>query len=1049
MNIMKKSAISEILMRQLRRRVTKRVMLLPVLLFLFAAGGIAQNITVKGKVTSNTGTPVEGASVTLKGTGTGTSTDAEGNFQLSAPSNGKLIISSVNFAEREVAINGRTNINITLESADNLLTNVIVVGYGTQRKADVTGSLVRVDEKALREVPVANLTQALTGRAAGIDIARTSVRPGQAGQIRIRGNRSLTGSNDPLLVVDGIPYGGDINDLNPDDIASVDILKDASATAIYGSRGASGVIIITTKRGSRSGKALLSVNSYFGVSEITDQYNMMNSQEFAKYRTDAQYSGGNTADEQAGLANGTNTDWQGLVYQKGYISNNEISISGGNAETQYGLSGGYYRETGIFDFISFDRYTLRATIDQKIGKRIKIGLNSLNTLSYNHGGGINPMYAILRTAPMISPYLPDGSLNYKPALGSVDEPFYTNPLLLKGNKDIMKDVTRRLRTFNSLYGEIEIIKGLKYRLNVGLDFRHQYRGIYNGAGAFTNATSILDQQGTVNPLLNNASIINDEAWSYLIENIVTYERTFNAKHRLNFTGLYSTQEFQNFGSGFNATGIPANYIQEYNFLQAGTVTVAGAGNNSFSKQGLLSYMGRANYVYDNKYLLTATIRRDGSSVLSPGSQWFTYPAVAVGWNVNNEQFMSGVDFVSNLKLRLGWGKTSNQGIAPYSTLGGLSTNFYNYGSSNITGYFVSSLPNKDLKWESTTNKNIGIDFEILNRRLSGTIDYYSQETKDILVNKSLPISNGATSFVTNAAKTKGHGLEISLSSVNIKSASGFTWETDFNFTINREEIVELEDPAKKQDIGNGWFVGHPLTVIYDFKKIGIWQTSEAAEATSFGSKPGRIKIADLDKSGSITAADRMIIGDFQPDWIGGMTNRFSYKNFDLSFVAFARWGGDVVVTYFQSNAGGTGGYPFFGQGRANVFKYDYWTPTNPTNDFPQPDGNTNNADYYSTLGYRDGTFIKMRSINLGYTLPSSLCKRFGINSLRMYLQAQNPFIVYSPLVRDGYGIDPEGTGFGNALASQGGGTTAPGRAITIGIQTPPTRSWILGINLKL
>lgn len=1020
-----------------------------ILLFFFVQNinGYSQSsIHVKGKIVNETDQPVSGASISLVGGSVGTSSNDTGEFEISVPTGSTLIVSSVGFVTQNVKVNGNQFLNVTLKATAKGLEEVVVVGYGTQKRTDVTGSLVSVDEKALKEVPVANLTQALTGRAAGIDVARSSTRPGQAGQIRIRGERSLTGSNDPLLIVDGIPFGGNINDLSTDDIANVEILKDASATAIYGSRGSSGVILITTKRGTRTGKPVLSVNSYYGISQITREYPMMNAKEFAQYRIDADYSGGNTADEEQGLANGTDTDWQKLVYQNGHITDNQISVAGGDANTQYGLGAGFYQEKGVFDFISLDRFNLRATIDQKIGRRIKIGLNTLNSLSYNNGQGLNPMYAVLRMAPMQSPYLPDGTLNYLPAAGSVDATAYTNPLLLKGNSDIMKDRQRRLRTFNSLYGEVEIVKGLKYRINVGLDFSQQYRGVYNGAGSFFNPASILDQNGTLNPLQNNASITNGEAWSYLIENLLTYGATIREKHRITFTGLFSIQQNQNFSSDFNAIGIPANYMQEYNYLQAGSVTVD-VNNNGYVKQGLLSYMGRLNYAYDNRFLVTATVRQDGSSVLSPGHQWFTYPAVALGWNISNEKFMPEADFISSLKLRVGWGTTSNQGIAPYSTLGGLSTNFYNYGATNVTGYFVSSLPNPNLKWESTTNTNVGIDFGLFKNRLTGSFDVYSQKTKDILVNKSLPISNGATSFVTNAAKTKGHGIELSLSSVNVKSNGGLSWFTDFNFTINRDEIVELADPTLKQDLGNGWFVGHPLTVIYDFEKIGIWQTKEADEAASYNSKPGRIKIADLNHNGEIDAGDRKVLGSFQPDWIAGFTNRITYKDFDFSFVMFARWGGTVVNQLVQGASGG-GPYGFFGQGRSNVIKYNYWTPDNPTNDFPKPDGRTLNADYYSTLGYMDGSFIKMRSINLGYTLPDKVSGRLGIQSLRVYMTAQEPFIVYSPLVKKGYGIDPEGTRFGGALASQGGVEGAPGRAITINVQTPPTRAWILGVNLK-
>lgn len=1018
-----------------------------IFLFILNYDSLSQNIIhVKGKIVDDTGQPVIGASISVAGGTTGASSNDLGEFEISAAIRSTLNISSVGYSTQSVRINNNQFLNIVLKATTKGLEEVIVVGYGTQRKSDVTGSIVRVDEKALKEVPVANLTQALTGRAAGIDIARSSTRPGQAGQIRIRGSRSLTGSNDPLLVVDGIPFGGSINDLSPDDIANIEVLKDASATAIYGSRGSNGVILITTKRGTKSGKPTISVNSYYGISQVTNKYPMMNAKEFAQYRIDAAYSGGNTADEQLGLEEGVDTDWQGEVYQNGNITDNQISLAGGNSSTQYGLGVGFYQENGIMNFISLDRGNLRATIDQKIGNRIKIGLNTLNSLSYNNGQGLNPMYAILRMAPMQSPYLEDGTLNYLPASGSVDATAYTNPLLLNGNKDIMKDRQRRLRTFNSLYGEVELFKGLKYRINIGLDFSQQYTGKFNGSGSFFNPSSILDQHGTLNPLQNNAGVANREDWSYLIENLLTYETTIKEKHRITFTGLFSSQGIQNFSSSFNATGIPANYMQEYNYLQATNVLVD-VNNNGYVKQGLLSYMGRLNYSYDNRFLLTATVRQDGSSVLSPGHQWFTYPAIALGWNLSNEDFMSGLDFISNLKLRAGWGTTSNQGIAPYSTLGSLSTNFYSYGATNVTGYFVSALPNADLKWESTTNTNFGIDFGLFGNRITGSLDVYTQKTKDILVNKSLPISNGATSYVTNAAKTKGHGIELNLSSVNVKSNNGFSWATDFNFTVNREEIVELADPTLKQDIGNGWFVGQPLTVIYDFKNIGVWQTNELEKANSYKSKPGRIKIEDVNKNDEIDAGDRVILGNFQPDWIAGMTNRLNFKNFDFSFVMFARWGAMVVNKFFQGASGG-GPYGFFGQGRSNVIKYNYWTPTNPTNEFPEPDGKNLNADYYSTLGYMDGSFIKMRSINLGYMLPDKLCSKLNVESLRIYLTAQNPFIIYSPMVNKGYGIDPEGTQIGGALESQGGAAGAPGRAITIGVQTPPTRAWIVGLNLR-
>lgn len=1007
----------------------------------------AQSITVSGTVSDENGEGIPGATILVKGTSTGTATDVNGYYSLSAAPDAILVVTYIGYQTTEVAVNGLAMVNISIVPTASSLEEIVVTGYGTQKRRDVTGSIVSIKEQTLREVPSANVIGALQGQIPGVDIARNGVRPGTAGSIRIRGNRSLgrtagenEAQNSPLIIVDGIPFGGSINDLNPDDIAGLEVLKDASATAIYGSRGSNGVILITTKRG-KPGKAQISYNGYVGQVNQTDQYRLLTGPEFKKFKEDARYNagGGNvefSVDEMAGIANGTSTDWYDLIYQSGSVMNHELSVAGGSETTQFGLSGGFYKETGNLPGISFNRASIRSTIDSRIGNRIKVGLNTLNTLSNNHGEGINPMFNIMRISPLLSPYLPDGSINLFPLLGTVDGTATANPLTLN-NKDAIKDNRRRIRTFNSLYGEVDLIKGLKYRANIGLDYRQDYRGQYRGTNTIINPSG-----------QTQANIDNGEAWSYVIENLLTYEKSFADRHRLTLTGLFSAQEDQGFSSAFQATSLPADYVQEYNFTLANSVVVNNNGNG-YSKRGLVSYMGRLNYVLDDKYLLTATLRRDGSSVLSPGNQWFTYPAVAVGWNIANEGFLKNSKFITQLKLRLGWGITSNQSVQPYGTLGGLSRNNYNFGATNVLGYFVSALPNKNLKWESTTNQNLGLDFGLFRDRIVGSIDVYTQNTKDILVSKSLPISNGAGSFLTNAAQTKGNGVEVSISSMNVQTSGGFRWSTDFNFSINREEIVALEEPGKLRDIGNGWFVGQPLTVIYDFKKLGVWQTSELEEAKKYNSIPGRIKLEDANNDGKIDANDMQVLGSFQPDWIGGMTNRISYKNFELSAVMFARMGGNVVATYFQSNAGGAGGYAFFGQGRVNQMKVNYWTPDNPTNEFPQPDGLTNNADYYSTLGYQDGSFIKLRSVNLGYNFPEKLLNKYGLNSLKVYVTAQNPLILYSPFVRDGYGIDPEGTGYGGALAPQGSGTAgAPGRAITVGINTPPTRMFNAGINLK-
>lgn len=1021
-----------------------------LLIFVFSLPVSAQNtIRVKGQVSNESNQPVQSASIVVKGTRTGVTANDAGSFEITVPANGTLVISAVDFTTKEVKVNNQTSVSVSLVSLEKSLGEVIITGYGiSQRKKDITGSVVSVGEKVLDEVPAVNLTMALQGRAAGVDIARTGVRPGSSGQIRIRGNRSLTAGNDALIVVDGFTYGGSINDLNVDDIASIDILKDASATAIFGSQGSNGVIIITTKRG-KIGKPVISYNTSFGLSQIIAEFPLFDAAGYYDFKAESRYGGTATGPavfspaELAGKAAGTNTNWQSLLYKKGFVQTHDLSVSGGTDLTQYGIGASYLDQEGVMPLVGFKRFSLRATIDQKIGKRIKIGLNTMNTLSYTDGDGVNPLYNTLALSPLTSAYNPDGTVNVQPMVGHQDVGFRLNPLTLT-NKDAVYDRRRRLRTYNTLYGEIQIIQGLKYRINIQLDMRQDNYGTYRGAN------TVLTGSSSTPYLSNTASVSDGEAWNYDIYHQLTYDKTIANKHRINFNAIYEIREDESKNSNFSGTGIPADYIQNTNPAQYASVIT---GSGSYSRSGLLSYMGRLNYTFNDKYNLTATFRRDGSSRLAEGHKWTNYPAFGLSWNASEESFLHNISWLSNLKMRGGWGKSAQQGIPAYSTLGNLATNNYNFANTTATGFYVSVLPNPSLKWETTTATNYGLDFGLFKNRITGSIDVYSADTKDILVAKSLPISNGANSIFTNAASTKSNGVEIVLTTVNIDTRSVFKWSTDINWSLNREKITALEEPGKTQDIGNGWFVGQPLTVIYDFKKIGIWQTKDAAAMALYGAPQaaGRIRVEDKNNDNKINADDMQVVGSAQPKWIGGITNRFTYKNFDLSVVAFARWGATAIATYFQSNNGGSGGYAFFSQARVNQWKVDYWTATNPTNAFPHPEGQALNDNYASTLGYYDGTFIKVRSINFGYQVPTNLLTKAGISSARVFFTVSNPFIVYSPMVRDGYAIDPEGTGTGGvALSTQGGSTgSAPGRAITISTNTPSTKEFIFGISLKL
>lgn len=1033
-------------------------MLMVFALFAGQMLGAQTLIRVQGKVLSDSNEPLSFATIAVVGTSTGTQADANGNYTVQAPADGILRASYTGYQSVEMPVSGRQQIDFVLPQS--VLQEVVVVGYGTANKRDITGAIVSVNEQNLREVPAANTVQALQGRLAGVDIARNNTRPGAAGVIRVRGSRSLFASNDPFIVVDGIPYGGNINDLNPDDIASIEVLKDASATAIYGSRGSNGVILISTKKG-KSGKPVLSYNGYYGVSSVTDQYDVFNAQEFQALRQVAGYTT-LSPDETAGLAAGTNTNWQDHLYNNGSITNHSLGIAGGTDAMTYSIGGGYFREDGVITGQSFDRYSIRTTLDANIGKRVKVGLNSMNTLGNTHGDGLNPIYNTLRINPALSAYKADGSVNLRPLIGSIDEFATANPLTMENTEAIVQ-LRRRLRTFNSLYGEVALWKNLKYRLNVGLDFRTENFGEYTGPNTIINP-------GGVEPTQNRARTSYGEGWDYVIENLLNYDKTFGEKHRIGLTALYSVQKSQSTSSGLlQSTQIPGDFVQYFGMnLGSGGVNFVDGQGGTYSRRGLVSYMGRFNYSFMGKYLLTATVRRDGSSIF-PSGTWLNYPAFSVGWNVSEENFLKNVRFLNVLKLRAGFGTTGQQDIPTSAYLGGLSTSTrYNFGTTLVNGVLITSLPNADIRWESTQSTNFGLDFGLFKNRLSGSLDYYQQKTDGLLIQKQLPASNGAGSFWTNAAKTKGHGIELVLSGaiIQAKQPGGFEFSTDLNFSVARDEVVELQDPTLQQDIQNGLFVGHPLSSIYDYTNLGIWQTNEAAEAAKYNSsfyvsKPGEIKIADINSDGVIDAKDMSVIGSAVPDWTGGMTNRFSFKNFDLSVVSFARMGGTLVAPYYQ-NDGGFNGYFGFGTGRSNSPKVDYWTENNPATRFPIPNNN-DRKQFSSTLGYYDASFIRVRSINLGYTLPQSWIGRSGVSSLRIYFTAQNPFIVYSPFVSDGYGIDPEGTQVQPTAANPGGGSinpqgasSAPVRSsattsngtIVVGLNTPPTRSFIVGVNAK-
>ncbi|MGZ3938850.1 MAG: SusC/RagA family TonB-linked outer membrane protein [Flavisolibacter sp.] len=1038
-----------------RKPLWEKVIFTAFFLFLTTLFAQAQNITVKGRITNERNQPVASASVVLKGTSIGTTTNENGDFQISVPSNGTLEISSVGYPNKEIPIRGQANLNVQLTTAAVDMDQVVVIGYGTQRKADVTGSTVSVKGETLNEIKAPNIFNQLQGRAAGVDIVNNGTNIGTAGQIRIRGNRSLNGNNDPLIVVDGMAYGGSINDINPENVASIDVLKDASSTAIYGSRGSNGVIIITTKHGT-SGKAVTTYNGYVGMVKAIGTYRLFNGQEYAQFKADAAQGNSNvpnansyalTPIEQTNLAAGVNTDWQNLLLTTGIRTSHDVNVRGGNDRTQFFFGMGYYRETGIIYNQNLDRYSFNVNVDHKLSERIKVGFTSFNTLLRSNRLGTNAYGSAVRLGPLYKPYNADGSLNFQPAIQQGVDNTQINPLTSIGNDDLIKAFQRRFQFQDNFYGEVKIVKGLKFRTTFGYGWSQTLSDNYNGPNTVFNSNS--------NTAGSNLSLANSEGWQYTINNSLEYNTTISSKHKIQAQVLQEIQKNHFQAQQFNGVGVPADFIQDYNWQLVNTTTPQGG---NYSESALIGYMARAIYSYNDRFLLTGTVRRDGASVLAPGHQWVTYPALSIGWNLNRESFLSNVSFLSLLKLRAGWGVSSNAGINPYQTLGSLSTGFYNFGQGTtvgtnfVNGYTINTAPSPDLTWEKTKGVNVGLDFGLFKNRLSGTMDYYNNTTDDILLQKQLPRSVGVNSQLTNAGSTASHGFEITVSSVNVQTKS-FNWRTDVNVFFNREKITALQNNLQ-QDLGNGWFVGQPITAIYDYKKIGIWQLADSALAKTYGVSPGDIRIQDVNKDNAITSADRQIIGNFQPNLVAGLSNHIEYKNFDFNFVLFGRFGQTVVVTYLSAD-GGANGYPFFLNSRVEQLKVNYWTPTNPTNDFPQPDAGRDGLTYTSTLTYRDGSFIKLRTLDLGYTFSTKTLGKSGIQSLRAYVSAQNPFIIWAPLVRDHLGLDPEGNGGGNpnvsnnAISTQGGGATSvPNRAITVSMGVPPTRMFVFGVNLK-
>ena len=998
---------------------------------------VQQTKQATGRVSDSQG-PLIGATVMEKGTSNGTVTDFNGNFSLNVKPGATLVISYVGYESQE--IKAGDNLRVELKEDGHVVNEVVVIGYGTQRREAVTGSVANIGGEKLNQIAATNAAQALQGRVAGVLMTQTSTKPGEEMQIRIRGQRSLSASNDPLIVLDGIPFMGVLSDINPADIKSMDILKDASATAIYGSRGANGVIIITTVKGSQGAPAKVSYNGYVSFKKVFKKYPMMDGPTFSKFR---QYAGlyQNSLDEN----DNTNTDWQDLYYQTGVSHNHDVSVAGGTNGGSYSFGAGYYHDESVVPTEGYDRVSVRGNFDQMVGKYFRFGLSTNN--SYRKTQGVNDMYGVLSKSPLASPYDENGNLKRYISLPADDQSVVTKETVER-DKDVWLNENKGIGSYNTLFGEVKCpwVEGLSYRINIGLNFRSSKGGNFTGTGVNNKDANAV----------NGGGISENQTRNWAVENLLTYDHIFAEKHNVNVVAMYSAEQTTYESTGASAQDIPADYFQYYALDKA--VGQANLTGYNYWQSGLISWMGRVMYSYDNKYMISAALRSDASSRLAKGHQWHTYPAVSAGWNISREQFMENLTWIDNLKLRVGYGETSNQSINPYSTLGGLAVRNYNFGSTYKAGYYVNALPNPELGWEYSKTWNFGLDFSLFSGRLYGSFEYYTQKTNDILLDVSLPSTSGVSSYTGNIGNTENKGWELTLNGIIIDNKNGWNWEAGINLYQNRNKLTKLtgaldENGNPVPDKGNRWFIGYPIDVIYDYKYIGLWQAGEEAQMNILepGGNIGMIKVAHdkaLDANGNPTrqiGEDDREVMSMEPDLIGGFNTTVGYKGFDLTVIGAFQVGGKLISAIHSAN-----GYLNMLTGRRGQLDVDYWTEQNTGAKYPKPGGiqSGDNPKYGSTLGYFDAGYLKVRAITLGYNFDNlKAVKDFGISRLRLYATIQNPFVLFSPFNNES-GLDPETNSYANQNTAVGiDGYTGKHRMPIVGYNTPSTRNFIFGLNV--
>lgn len=1001
--------------------------------------------TVTGTIINEKNEPLIGASITVKGGSASATTNDKGAFTLTVP-DGKvtLVVTYIGYKVQEINVNNQTSLAITLISDNKDLESVVVIGYGTRKRGDVTGAIASVGAEQIRQVPVTNVSQALQGRVPGLVATQSSFRPGSGSNIRIRGSRSLLANNNPLYVVDGIPLSSEnsIDDINPLDIENIDVLKDASATAIYGSRGANGVIQITTKKG-RAGKISVEYSGSTSFEKILVPLEVFNGPEWAQLKRDgfiasksynsnlstsnstqlyfpdpvADYelfrtrgdiytwrsvaSGytwineaariaakrATTAEERTFLSNlklpvldsvaiydaskVPSYDWQDQALRTGTTQNHNISLTAGSDKFRTAFSGGYFNQKGIEFGQDYTRYTFSINNDFKPVKFINIG-SGLNYSNAIQNIGPSMYGAASSQLPIARPYDSVGKLIFNPG----NDGNITNPL---NDPNSVFNELRVSRLLGNVFADVNIYKGLKFRSAFGIDLRNERQGTFNGS-----ISSV--RQGAA----ANASYTTRNRLNWTLQNILTYDLRIGTQHAISLLAGQELVKNRYETNTMSAESLNFESQKWYSLQQNTTGTVIGSGG--FTQYQLSSFIGRLNYTFNDRYLLTLSLRNDNSSVLADGHKGELFPSAALAWRIDQEDFMKNVSVINQLKLRIGYGSVGNAAIDPYKTAGNVDRSLYNWGGAAATGYYPSTLPLPDLTWEKTKTKNIAVDFGILNNRISGTIDFYESNTNPIQ-NKSIPAASGYSSVLVNLGNVRNRGVEFSFNTVNIDRPNGLRWTTDFVVSYNKESITDINGYGT-DNVGNQWFLDQPVQVYYDWRFKGIFQYSDTMKggvlADYFWQKtgnkanvnfqPGRAYVADLNGDTVITDADKVVLGHHNPSWTTSFNSNFSYKGFDLGIYMYAQFGSLIRDLRPSLNA------------RYQSNKVNYWSPTNPSNEYAQANNTVDIQQYFQAMSFRSGDFIRIRSISLAYHIPKDWISKAKLNNMTFSVNVVNPFI---------------------------------------------------------